>query len=159
MWELLAPCERSEAAPLRHSRRTSRERLHSLAEELWNAQSVGMRRVALVSCWLTVLAAALVATAAVPEASADDKPDASVPRSVLPACISVATEARYVPYGYNHVVLLKNGCSKPATCTVSTNVNPQATAVEVASKANVEVLTFTASPAQTFTANVSCALH
>lgn len=105
------------------------------------------------------IAVALVATGAVPEASADDKPDASVPRSVLPACISVATEARYVPYGYNHVVILKSGCSKAATCSVSTNVNPQATSVEVAVRATVEVLTFTASPAQTFTANVTCTLR
>jgi len=118
-----------------------------------------MRRVRLASSLITVLAAALVATAAVPEASAEEKPDAGSSGSVLPACISVATEARYVPYGYNHVVILKSGCSKAATCSVATNVNPQATSVEVASKATVEVLTFTASPAQTFTALVSCRLH
>ncbi|MDB5221152.1 MAG: hypothetical protein JWO86_9079 [Myxococcaceae bacterium] len=79
--------------------------------------------------------------------------------SSLPACIGVGTEARYVPYGYNHIVLLKNGCSKAATCSVSTDVNPQPTAVEVASATNVEVLTFTASPAQTFHARVTCKLH
>ena len=118
-----------------------------------------MRGACLVSRSLTVLAFALVATAAVRDASAEDKPDAGVSGSVLPACISVATEARYVPYGYNHVVIVKSGCSKAATCSVATNVNPQATAVEVASKATVEVLTFTASPAQTFTALVSCRLH
>jgi hypothetical protein len=77
----------------------------------------------------------------------------------LPACMSVATEARYVPYGYNHIVLLKNGCSKAATCSVATDVNPQATSVEVASTASVEVLTFTASPAQTFHARVTCKLR
>jgi hypothetical protein len=108
---------------------------------------------------LTAIAAALVATAAVPEASADDKPDASAPVSVLPACISVTAESRYVPYGYNHVVILRSGCSKAATCSVATNVNPQASSVEVAPKATVEVLTFTASPAQTFTPVVSCRLH
>ena len=77
----------------------------------------------------------------------------------LPACISVSTQARYVPYGYNHIVLLKNGCSKAATCSVATDVNPQAMTVEVASGASVEVLTFTASPAQTFHARVTCKLH
>ncbi len=120
---------------------------------------MGMRRVRLLSSCLTVLAAALVATAAVPEASAEDKPDAGSSGSVLPACISVATESRYIPYGYNHIVVLRSGGSKAATCKVATNVNPQATVVEVASKATVEVLTFTASPAQTFTAQVSCTLR
>ena len=84
--------------------------------------------------------------------------DASADSSI-PACMSVATDARYVPYGYNHVVVLKNGCSKPATCNVSTDVNPKSTTVEVASASTVEVLTFTASPAQTFNAFVSCKLH
>src|SRR4051794_37424275 len=118
-----------------------------------------MRGVGLVSRSLTLVAFALVATVGVPEASADDKPDAGVSGSVLPACISVATQARYVPYGYNHIVVVTSGCSKAATCSVGTNVNPQATSVEVASKATVEVLTFTASPAATFTAHVSCRLH
>lgn len=108
---------------------------------------------------MTAIAAALVATAAAPEAMADDKPDAGSSGSVLPACISVATEARYVPYGYNHVVIVKSGCSKAATCSVATSVNPRAVSVEVAAKASVEVLTFTASPAQSFTPVVSCRLH
>ena len=119
-----------------------------------------MRRVRIVARSLTAVAVALVATAAAPDVSrADDKPDAGVSGSVLPACISVATQARYVPYGYNHVVVVKNGCSKAAACSVATNVNPQASSVEVAANATVEVLTFTASPAQTFTALVSCKLH
>jgi hypothetical protein len=77
----------------------------------------------------------------------------------LPACIAVATEARYVPYGYNHLVLIKNGCSKAAACSVATDVNPQATSVEVGASASVEVLTFRASPVQTFHARVACKLH
>ena len=77
----------------------------------------------------------------------------------LPACVSVRTEARYVPYGYNHVVVLKNGCSKAATCSVATDVNPQSSSVDVASSATVEVLTFSASPAQAFTARVTCTLR
>ena len=108
---------------------------------------------------MTVIVAALVATAAVPEATAEDKPDAGGGGSVLPACISVATQARYEPYGYNHVVILKSGCSKPAACRVATDVNPAPISVEVAAKATVEVLTFTASPAQVFTPIVSCRLH
>jgi hypothetical protein len=108
-----------------------------------------------MSCAIGI--AIVVAASAHPgDAIADDKRDGG---ASLPACISVATEARYVPYGYNHVVSVKNGCSKAATCTVATDVNPQATTVEVASASSVEVLTFTASPAQTFTARVACKLH
>ncbi len=95
--------------------------------------------------------AALTATAASAQ-------DAGAP-SVLPACIAVTTSARYVPYGYNHVVILKNGCSKPATCTVTTDVNPQPTSAEVTAGATVEVLTYSASPAQAFRARVVCKLH
>lgn len=101
-----------------------------------------------------IVSAVAIAAASVGSAT---EPDAGA--AGLPACISVATEARYVPYGYNHVVLLKNGCSKAATCSVATDVNPQATTVEVAPAASVEVLTFTASPAQTFHARVTCKLH
>jgi hypothetical protein len=103
------------------------------------------------------LAVAIAIASSSREASAEEKRDAGA--SALPACISVATDARYVPYGYNHVVVVKNGCSKAATCSVATDVNPQATTVEVASAASVEVLTFTASPAQTFSARVACKLR
>jgi hypothetical protein len=99
-----------------------------------------------------MIASALVVAASSSVAEAD-------PPAGLPACIGVATEARYVPYGYNHIVRLTNGCSKAATCAVSTDVNPQATSVDVAASATIDVLTFTASPAQTFHAHVTCKLH
>jgi hypothetical protein len=85
--------------------------------------------------------------------------DAGPPPLSLPACVGVSTSSRYVPYGYNHVVVLKNGCSKPATCTVATDVNPTPTSVDVATGTTVEVLTFMASASQTFTARVTCKLH
>ncbi len=85
--------------------------------------------------------------------------EADAGAAVLPACVSVTTEARYIPYGYNHFVVLKNGCSKAATCTVTTDVSPQATSVEVASAASVDVLTFRASPVRSFLARVTCRLH
>lgn len=77
----------------------------------------------------------------------------------LPACIAVTTEARYVPFGYNHIVVLRNGCSKPAMCTVATDVAPQPQTVEVPASSTVEVLTFMSSPAQTFVARVTCKLR
>jgi len=106
-----------------------------------------------------LFASALVVCASSSVAHADRVAPEADPASSLPACIGVATEARYVPYGYNHIVRLVNGCSKAATCSVSTDVNPQATSVDVAAAATVDVLTFTASPAQTFHARVTCKLH
>ena len=103
------------------------------------------------------LGAALFVASMVVAASAAAQ-DAGAP-SALPACISVSTEARYVPYGYNHVVILRSGCSKAATCTVATDVNPQPATAEIAPNASVEVLTFSGSPAQAFRARVTCKLH
>lgn len=91
--------------------------------------------------------------------SVDAAADAGTPAPALPACVVVSTEARWVPYGYNHIVTLKNGCSKAATCSVSTDISPQATSIDVAASATVDVLTFTASPAQTFFARVGCKLR
>lgn len=115
-------------------------------------------RIIVSSVVVSAVAIALCASSTTARADRAD-PRADAGASSLPACISVATEARYVPYGYNHIVLLKNGCSKAATCTVMTDVSPQSTSVEVAASTSVEVVTFMASPAQTFHARVTCKLH
>jgi hypothetical protein len=104
------------------------------------ARSIG----ASIATVIIAVAAGIAASATSASAQSDAGASGS---AALPACISVGTEARYVPYGYNHVVLLKNGCSKAAT------------SVEVAASASVEVLTFTASPAQVFHARVTCKLR
>jgi hypothetical protein len=77
----------------------------------------------------------------------------------MPACIHFRGESRYVPYGYNHVVIIENGCSKPAACTVSTDVVPQPQNVEVPAGRTVEVTTFMGSPQQPFTPRVRCSLR
>lgn len=71
-------------------------------------------------------------------------------------CVSVRTDARYVPYGYNHVVILTSRCAREVACQVSTDVRPDPVRVSVAPGATVEVLTFAGSPASTFTARVAC---
>jgi len=101
-----------------------------------------------------VLAFGLLAFAIAPAYAAD----AGAPAS-LPACIRVATQSRWVPYGYNHVVILENGCSKAATCKVSTDVTPQVQTAEIAPATTVEVTTRMASPASEFVAKVTCSLH
>ncbi|MCL2725482.1 MAG: hypothetical protein FWD69_13700 [Polyangiaceae bacterium] len=84
--------------------------------------------------------------------------DAGAPPPPTPACIQVRAEARWVPYGYNHIVTLANQCSRDAACTVSTNVNPQPQTADVPAGQSVSVLTFNASPSQAFTPYVQCTL-
>jgi hypothetical protein len=119
-----------------------------------------LRAAAVLVLTLPCLAAALTSARANADRAPESRPDdAGAPAPALPACIAVTTEARYVPYGYNHIVILKNGCSKAALCSVATDVNPQPSSAEVPPGGTVEVQTFNASPSQTFVARVSCALH
>ena len=84
--------------------------------------------------------------------------DAGAGAPALPACIHVRSESRYVPYGYNHIVAIENGCSKPAACTVATDVVPQPQNVDVPAGKTAEVITFMGSPQQSFTPKVRCTL-
>ena len=104
-----------------------------------------------------LFSAVVVAAALLGAAGSSQAADAGAP-SPLPACIQVQSEARYVPYGYNHIVHLRNGCPRTATCTVATDVNPQAQTVEVAAASAVDVTTFMGAAAQAFTAQVACVL-
>lgn len=104
---------------------------------------------------LVLLALALFGTVATLPARAAD---GGAPPPAIPACVSVKTDSRYVPYGYNHIVTLTNGCARDATCTVSTDVNPEQRSVDVPSREAREVTTFMGSPSSTFTAKVSCKL-
>jgi hypothetical protein len=92
---------------------------------------------------------------------ASRRADAGAPPATppLPACVQVATQSRYVPFGYNHIVVLTNGCSQVASCSVATDVNPTAQSVNVAPNVTTEVLTFMAAPGTTFTARVSCRMQ
>jgi hypothetical protein len=76
-----------------------------------------------------------------------------------PACIHVRTEARYVPFGYNHVVVLESRCAAAAICSVVAELNPTPIRVEVPAGATEEVTTFIASPASSFVALVECELQ
>lgn len=101
--------------------------------------------------FFAALSLGFLAVAAAPRASATD--------AGAPACVAIRTESRWVPYGYNHIVILTNGCARDATCSVSTDVNPEPTTVDVPRSATVEVLTFRASPASAFVPRVACALR
>jgi hypothetical protein len=72
------------------------------------------------------------------------------------ACVTVTTEARFAGLAYNHIVHIANGCSVPVTCTMTTDVNPEAQTVTVPPESRAEVVTFIGSPASAFTASVRC---
>jgi hypothetical protein len=101
---------------------------------------------------LLLAPALLVAAAALAVPAADNGAEAL-------SCVRWRSEARYKNFGYDHVVILQNGCDAPAICSVKTNVNPEPISASVAPGEQTEVLTFRGSPASTFDARVSCALE
>jgi hypothetical protein len=84
---------------------------------------------------------------------------ASDPLPPTPACVHWWPEARYRPYGYDHIVHVQNACAFTAECVVSTDVNPAWTPATVPSRSEVEVITWVGSPASRFTAQVWCQLR
>jgi hypothetical protein len=74
-------------------------------------------------------------------------------------CVRWRADAIYRNAGYDHVVTLFNGCEAPASCTVTTNVNPDPIGVQVAPGKEAQVLTFRGSPAREFDARVRCAIE
>jgi hypothetical protein len=64
-----------------------------------------------------------------------------------------------VPYGYNHLVAVTNGCSKTADCDVSTDVNPEVQKATIAPTDTAVVTTFLGAASATFIARVDCRLR
>ena len=104
---------------------------------------------------IALTAAASAAALLVLSGTSGAAPDGGAPTG----CVRVASEARYIPYGWSHVVVLTSSCPQDATCSVSTDVNPEKQNVTVAKGTTVEVVTFLSSPSQQFTANVRCSLR
>lgn len=75
-----------------------------------------------------------------------------------PACVSARAEVRYANYGYDHYVVVTNGCATLARCEVTTDVAPAAASLSVPPGESRELLTFRGSPASEFHAKVGCRL-
>lgn len=71
-------------------------------------------------------------------------------------CVEFHTEASFATVGYDHLVHLTNNCQKATTCSVTTNVNPEPSSVQLAPGESQTVVTWRGSPAREFTADVSC---
>ena len=96
-----------------------------------------------------------------PGAQAEEPPPEKAPppgAEKLPKCVGVRGEARFSGYGYDHLVEIDNRCDKSVSCTVATDVNPQAQAVSVNSGEKRSVKTFSGSPASAFKPDVACKL-
>jgi len=76
-----------------------------------------------------------------------------------PGCIKSRGEARARALGYDHVVVIENGCDRAADCVVSTDVAPEPITATVEARKTVELTTFRGSPASVFTPKVSCKLR
>lgn len=102
---------------------------------------------------------ALAAVAGVAGAFFEASEAHAAPPAAAPAkleCVAYRTEAYFASVGYDHLVHLTNNCDKTATCTVSTNVNPDAASVSLAPGEKQTLVTWRGSPAREFTAVVSC---
>jgi hypothetical protein len=76
-----------------------------------------------------------------------------------PACIRWWGQTVSTPGGYNHVVGIDNGCDRPASCAVSTDVAPDPIQASVPARQKVELVTFRGSPASAFKPKVTCTLQ
>lgn len=73
-----------------------------------------------------------------------------------PDCVRASAVARFGAMAYDHWVHVENTCATSVRCTVSTDVNPAPTALELAPGQQRDVATFHGSPASAFVATVAC---
>jgi hypothetical protein len=72
-------------------------------------------------------------------------------------CAQVTAGTRMEPFGFTHVVTLRNGCDKPVTCDVWTDVDPTPRqTLSAAPGESVDVVTRIGSPASAVTAFKEC---
>jgi hypothetical protein len=74
-------------------------------------------------------------------------------------CAHFWGEARRISgSAFSHVVHVENACTKDITCSVSTDVNPQAANIRVPAGQRIEMSTYLSSPYGSFTPRVDCDL-
>jgi ABC-type Fe3+-hydroxamate transport system substrate-binding protein len=72
------------------------------------------------------------------------------------SCVDVHGDATFISVGYDHIVTLTSSCKVAMSCSVKTDVNPDATTVEIAPGEEKSVVTWRGSPARVFTPDVTC---
>ncbi|MDB4976910.1 MAG: hypothetical protein JWN48_5251 [Myxococcaceae bacterium] len=75
-------------------------------------------------------------------------------------CAVAKASARYVGYGYTHVISAVNGCSRAVECTLWTDVDPEPrTTVNLGPGDTTEVVTRRGSPSREVTAFKQCSFR
>src|SRR5882757_3985954 len=105
------------------------------------------RRLGLRAQLLSVAMLAIAAGAAglVGAIWAGSEAHAAPPSAAPPAalkCVDYQTEAYFASVGYDHLVHLTNNCKTAMTCSVKTNVNPEAASVRLAPGESHTVVTW-----------------
>lgn len=80
----------------------------------------------------------------------------SVPDRVADTCVTVSAEVRRHSYGYDHFVILKNGCDTERECWVSTDVSPTAVYLLVGGGTEVRLLTTRGAARRNFSVTTRC---
>lgn len=95
--------------------------------------------------------------------AAKDKDKSPAPAPAVQSaneCARVQASARYVGYGYTHVVTLKNTCAQTVECALWTDVDPEPrTTVQVDAGQTAEVVTRRGSPSREVTAFKACSFR
>ena len=104
-----------------------------------------------------VLACSAVASIASADDSAGKKGGTKPkPSPGVSECVEVRTEAIFSGYGYDHHVILRNGCDKTVRCEVTTNSNPEPTTVTLEKNEQQDIVMFRGSPASEVSATTKC---
>lgn len=104
--------------------------------------------------------AGLLAVLTTASLSADDKDkDAPVVQNAND-CAKAQASARYVGYGFTHVITLKNGCARAVECSVWTDIDPEPrTTVRARPGESAEVVTRRGSPSREVSAFKLCSFR
>jgi len=71
-------------------------------------------------------------------------------------CLQAWKETPYRAYGYDHIVAVSNGCTRPASCVITASHGASSTLLVPAGQTE-RALLFRGSPARDFGAKVTCA--
>ncbi len=106
--------------------------------------------------FVAVLALSLFAVA-LPARPQPAPPRPSPVAGARPACVQVTPQPVFNGSGFNHLVHVDNRCAQAVSCTVTTDINPQAQSATIPSQGTHTFNTFFNAAAYGFTPTVRCA--
>ncbi|MEY4512413.1 MAG: hypothetical protein RLZZ450_4535 [Pseudomonadota bacterium] len=126
----------------------------------WFLRSHALGPALLVLSALSPLAAPLHAEAKDKDKTKDKSPTDPGAAQSANECAKVQASARYVGYGYTHLITLHNTCRQRVECSLWTDVDPEPrTTVQADTGQTAEVVTRRGSPSREVTAYKSCSFR